>query len=393
MVEGGASAKIRLAFIGAGAVNFGGSIGPWNHSSRLERMKDVKIIAICDSIPGKAQAALDDRRSKSSASVYAGCNVYDDYELMLANEKLDAVFIGVPPFAHGSFDYPIELNCVRAGVHCFIEKPLSVKAVDDVSAYMEAVLEAQARQKLVVSVGYMFRYHSAIRRMRDLLRQHQKETGAKLTYFQLTYKTAYSHSYNYNWWRKERSGGPVIEQATHFCDIARFIGGAIKSESIQAKVLCDNHPSGAGHLHALNSELREDEVPSEDRVPRLTVANWRFESGAVGQLSHGVMLHGRKYESQLEAWADGLRILITDPYTSDCTLSYRRGDTDSDIVERHGESDPYMEEDIAFIQAIQSGMGFFSDALCFLCVVGVFAVRTVQNSCAAHANTCTWDKA
>ena len=348
-------ANLRVGFIGAGAVNFGGAEGPWDHASRLEKIPGLKIVAISDKIPGKAQAALDDRRSKSSASVYAECNVYDDYELMLANEKLDAVFIGVPPFAHGSFDYPIELNCVRAGVHCFIEKPLSVKAVNDVSTYMEAVLEAQARQKLVVSVGYMFRYHSAIRRMRDLLRQHQEETGAKLMYLQLTYNCAYSQLDHPFWWRKELSGGPIVEQATHFCDIARYIGGEIDEGSILSKTLCDNHPSGAGQLKCVPAVIREEEIASKDRIPRLTLAQWRYKNGAVGQLTHGVSLHHKRYETRIEAWADGLRLTVSDCYTPNCQLAYRRGDTDDEVVESFESADPYQDEDDVFINAIRSG--------------------------------------
>lgn len=345
----------RVGIIGAGAVNFGGTIGPWDHASRLETIDGLKIVAICDCIPGKAASVLAERRSKCTSGVYDECNIYEDYDFMLEKERLDAVFIGVPPFAHGSFEHPVELKCVRAGVHCFIEKPLSVLPVDDVSAYMQAVLDTQAEQTVLVSVGYMFRYHTAIQRMKSLIQEHEKHSGSKLQYLQFAYKTAYSHSYNVNWWRKERSGGPTVEQATHFCDIARYIGGDVRPGSINVKVLCDNHPSGAGRLHAVPKAVKEDEVPTEERIPRLTVAHWQFECGALGQLSHGVMLHGRKYESQIEAWADGLRITITDPYTTDCCLRYRRGDTDDETVEHYGAGDPYLSEDLAFIHAVRSG--------------------------------------
>merc|ERR1711879_809544 len=49
-------------------------------------------------------------------------------------------------------------------------------------------------------------------------------------------------------------------------------------------------------------------------VPRLTTAHWRYESGAVGSLTHGVMLHGDTYECEMEVWGDGIRIRLEDPY-------------------------------------------------------------------------------
>ncbi|XP_065183205.1 uncharacterized protein LOC135814073 [Sycon ciliatum] len=347
--------NIRVGFIGAGAVNFGGTLGPWDHASRLEKIEQVRFVAICDAIAGKAEEVLAGRKNGANAGKYEYCTAYEDYKLMLQQEKLDAVFIGVPPFTHGHFDRPIELDCVRAGVHCFVEKPLSVKPVAEVDAYMQAVLEEQKRQNLVVSVGYMFRYHPAIRRMKQLILEHSSSTGAKLTYLQLTYKNAYNHSTNYNWWRKELSGGPVVEQATHFCDMARFIAGDIVDGSIRTKVLCHDHPSGAGRLHSVPDIVREYEVAEEERVPRVTVAHWRFNSGAIGQLSHGAQLHGRKYEACLEAWADGLRISVDDPYTKACRLAYRQGDTDDEVVERFPDADAYMEEDKAFISAVCTG--------------------------------------
>lgn len=352
-------ASLRVGFIGAGAVNFGGAEGPWDHASRLEKIDGLKIVAICDCMPGKAESVLAVRRRGCASSMYEECQVYQDYNVMLSKEKLDAVFVGVPPFAHGCFEHPIELKCAQVGIHSFIEKPLSVHAVSDVSAYMKAVLEAQGQQNVVVSVGYMFRYHPAIQRVKSLLKEHEAATGAQLMYLQFTYKCAYSQLDHPFWWRKERSGGPIVEQATHFCDLARFIGGEVLEDTIQATSLCDDHPSGAGKLHNVPPVVHEDEIPSRDRIPRVTVAHWRYENGAVGHLTHGVTLHHKRYEAEFEAWADGLRITVTDCYTDNCRLVYRRGDTDDETVETFKTSDPYHEEDVAFIDAIRTGEWMF----------------------------------
>ena len=39
-----ASGKVlRVGFVGAGKVNFGGSEGPWDHASRLERIGNIEV--------------------------------------------------------------------------------------------------------------------------------------------------------------------------------------------------------------------------------------------------------------------------------------------------------------------------------------------------------------
>ena len=57
-------AELRVLFIGAGAVNFGGAEGPWDHSRRLEGEGGVLIVAIADPDTPKAeQVQLSGRAS------------------------------------------------------------------------------------------------------------------------------------------------------------------------------------------------------------------------------------------------------------------------------------------------------------------------------------------
>ena len=45
---------MKIAFVGAGAVNFGGTEGPWDHATRLERIKGLEVVAIVDPLTEKA---------------------------------------------------------------------------------------------------------------------------------------------------------------------------------------------------------------------------------------------------------------------------------------------------------------------------------------------------
>ena len=56
------------------------------------------------------------------------------------------------------------------------------------------------------------------------------------------------------------------------------------------------------------------QVPMNKRINRVTGAIWRFKSGAVGSLFHSLVLHGATYDTELEVLADGLRMVLRDPY-------------------------------------------------------------------------------
>ena len=47
---------MKIAFLGAGFVNFGGLEGPWDHASRLEKIEGIEVVAIVDPLTEKASA-------------------------------------------------------------------------------------------------------------------------------------------------------------------------------------------------------------------------------------------------------------------------------------------------------------------------------------------------
>ena len=127
-------------------------------------------------------------------------------------------------------------------------------------------------------------------------------------------------------YNKSQSGGPVVEQATHFCDILRYLCGEVNTESISALAIpANDSDQDPGYLSRMNPDLREDKNAKELRVPRMTAAHWKFDSGGIGNLTHAVALHGGRYETAINIWADGLRMELVDPYFPDCTLRVRQG--------------------------------------------------------------------
>src|SRR5215212_1757719 len=97
-------ARTRVGFTGAGIIAN-------RHLGNLLHFDDVEVVGVAD---------LDGARATALA---ARCDAtpYTSQTEMLARESLDAVYVCVPPFAHGA----PELECVEQGVPFFVEKPIA----------------------------------------------------------------------------------------------------------------------------------------------------------------------------------------------------------------------------------------------------------------------------
>jgi hypothetical protein len=62
-------------------------------------------------------------------------------------------------------------------------------------------------------------------------------------------------------------------------------------DSVQAHALEWDEP--AGQLSVI--PVDEEKIEEDDRIPRVTTANWKYETGAVGTLTHALVLQGYKY--------------------------------------------------------------------------------------------------
>jgi predicted dehydrogenase len=236
-------------------------------------------------------------------------------------------------------------------------QPLSNASVDEALKYAAELDVVRQEKNLVVSVGYMFRSSAFAREIKRLL------AGRQVVCFSARYNTAYANIPSPFWWDSDHCGGPIVEQATHFVDLARYLVGEADMDSVYARsVKASLTPGTLGHLAKV--PVDESGVPERNRVPRCHVANWSFQSGALGSLVHGALLQGMKYDASLELMADGLRIQVVEPY-SDCpTLRVLEGSSDEEKVLEFPGDDMYLTEDEEFLTAVSSGEGVAAKLMC-----------------------------
>jgi predicted dehydrogenase len=249
-------ATTRIGLVGAGGVAA-------RHARVLSGLPDVQVTAVTDVVTQAARALADEHGARAYASVPD-----------LIDSGPDAVYICVPPFAHGDAERAV----IAAGLPMFVEKPISIN-------YRTAaeIAGLVAEHGIRTAVGHHWRYLPTVERARELLdgRPIRLITGAWLDKVPPV-----------AWWpRADRSGGPVVEQAAHVLDLARHLGGEVD----------EVYAYGNG---------TPPPVDGAD-VDGACTAVLRFAGGAVGNLATTCVL-GWKQRAGLEVYADGLALAFTE---------------------------------------------------------------------------------
>ena len=243
--------SVRIGFIGCGGI-------ATLHMNNLSRIEGVELVAFCD---------VDEGRANAAAEKFKGV-AYTDHRAMLARERLDAVYICLPPNAHTDQ----EILAAQAGVAVFVEKPVA-RTLDKALEVREAI----QKSGVINAVGYHFRYFDGTEIAQERLRG--KTIGMVMGYWMGGLPGTY-------WWRRlEMSGGQIVEQTTHIFDLARYLVGEI----VQV--------SAATALRALH------DVPDLN-VPDVGVVNVWFQNGAVGCIANTCLLK--------MGYTTGLHILTPD---------------------------------------------------------------------------------
>lgn len=258
--------KVRIGMVGAGAVAA-------RHVRTLLAMDGVEVAAVAD-------PALERARELAAG---AGAAAYPNHMELLDAERLDAVYICVPPFAHGA----PELAVIEAGLPMFVEKPVAID--QETAATIAARLDGRS---LITCTGYHWRWLDIFDRAADLL----ADRPARLVQCSWLDKVPPPP-----WWlRRDGSGGQTIEQTTHVLDTARGLAGEV----------VEVHAYGARAAAAEEQAAAEAALPAAD-IHDVSVATLRFASGAVGTVASTCLLP-RLHRAGVQVVADGFALELTE---------------------------------------------------------------------------------
>ncbi|PKI83637.1 hypothetical protein MVES1_002471 [Malassezia vespertilionis] len=347
------SAEFRVIFLGASQINFGSPEGAWNHSARLEQKLGprLRVTALVDPDAKRAQEVLDMKRKSIAAGAYKDTQIYPDLEDYVQSVTKDtyphALWVGTPPAFRGRLESGRNLEAVVVDklphVSMFIEKPVSTASVAETWQVSQSICK---KKDTIVSVGYMLRYLKVVQKMKQII----QENNLTVTAVNGRYIMAYEYLTKQWWWNKKESLGPIIEQATHFADLARYFGGEVDLATVFAHTV--EHHDDAGKLSKI--PVAEHEVPPEERIPRVTSATWKYKNGAVGSLMHAVALHDQKFFTEMDVFADGYYMRLVDPYNAPALYVRRPGDEKEEVYKFPGD-DPFFSEVNNLVDSIDHG--------------------------------------
>ncbi len=186
-------ARLRVGVIGVGRM------AEICHLPILARLPQVELVAFCDTNPENLTARADE---------YGVQARYTDHHDLFDNEKLDAVCIFVPPFAHTD----AEIIAAQNGIPVFVEKPPAL-SMDKAHEVRSAIEQAG----IISAVGFNERYRISA----DLARQRM---DGKMIVQALIHRLHGSRAAAY-WWQIEKlSGGAFVENTIHWVDLLRYLG-------------------------------------------------------------------------------------------------------------------------------------------------------------------------
>jgi predicted dehydrogenase len=275
------------------------------HQHAYRASSGVRVVAVADPVADKASRLAE----RSDAHVVGGLEE-------LLELDVDIVDVCTPPRRHAD----LTVAALEAGVHVFCEKPLA-RTLDDAHRIVAAAKDASG----MLMVGHVSRYEPDHRTAKQLV-----DGGRIGSVRQVTHSTTTSFpGWSEAGWLGDvtQSGGPVIDQAVHSFDFARWVIG---SPAVRVTCMAADSPAGSAtyaistvryangaiahvevswaHPPSRGFKLSCELVGTEGRL------TWSYDqlmggvyTPAQGQAEWYDVLGDRGFTSELRAFTDAIR--------------------------------------------------------------------------------------
>jgi predicted dehydrogenase len=249
------------------------------HVDALRRL-GVEVAGVVGSTPERAAA-------KGIAPVY------ESYEALLADERVDAVHLTTPNHLH----YPQVRAAIEAGKHVVCEKPLAVTS--EQSAELLALGE---RSGLVHCTNFNIRFYPVVQEARERVRAG--EIGEVWNVHGGYLQDWLAQPTDWNWRLESDKAGElraVGDIGSHWMDLAQFVAGVRIVElfaDLATAIPVRQRPKGEVETFASADGVEREDAPmSTEDIAHILL---RFENGARGSCVVSQVSTGRKNSLRLE---------------------------------------------------------------------------------------------
>jgi predicted dehydrogenase len=251
---------LRVALVGAG------NLARWVHLPIIQKARGVALRAVC---------STSGARGLSYATRFGATYCCADYEEILADPEVDAVFILTRNQHHAAQ----AAAALRAGKHVFVEKPMALTVEE--CRLIEAAVASSGRQ---LTVGFN-------RRFAPFYVEQKRRFMDRATPVVVTCRInspGISGSY---WMADPAIGGAILGEACHFVDLMAWLLDA-EPETVSAWTL----PTGRAHPVGENN----------------IVGSFRFADGSIGNLTYCTVGSRTSGGERVEVFGDGMAVVVED---------------------------------------------------------------------------------
>jgi predicted dehydrogenase/aryl-alcohol dehydrogenase-like predicted oxidoreductase len=234
---------------------------------------------------------------------------HGSYEALLADPKVDAVYICPPHPAHAEW----AIKAAEAGKHILCEKPLALNY-----GQAQAIVEAARANDVFLMEAFMYRCHPQTQMLVELI---QRGMIGKVGIIHATFSFHARVNDDHRLLANALGGGGILDVGCYPVSMSRLIAGAAlgKPEGFANPLKV----TGAGKL---NPSQKTDEY---------AIGSLEFEGGILAQISTGMMLNQRNV---VQIYGTEGNILVTSPW-----IPSRAGGTTDIVVQRNGEPRQIIE--------------------------------------------------
>src|SRR6266852_5173465 len=279
-----------------------GILGPGFVATRavmpaMQQIPDAHLLAV---------ASRSAERAKLTAARFGIERAYDDYQTLLNDPDVEAVYIALPNHLHGVWT----MRAAEAGKHVLCEKPLASNAAE-----CDEMIASCRRAKVLLMEAVMYRFHPRMVRLKQMV-----STG-ELGEIRLL-RSAFCFPFDFG--RRddfrvhaELGGGAVLDVGSYCVNAARWLVGG-EPRRVRAEVV---YGEGGIVVRAV-AILRFERVVLEVVGCGFVVAGGRAFAGWGGGRAGLVVRRGGVCERVEFAPADPYEAMVA--HFTDCVLGRAR---------------------------------------------------------------------
>ena len=320
--------KACIGVIGCGRIARGA------HFPAFANMQDiVRVKYACDLIPEKAQKAKEDWPFIE--------NTVTDYNVILNDPEVDAVYVLTPNYAH----YTVTMDALKAGKHVLCEKPITVNY--DLSCEMAAKAKEMGK---ILNIGVCCRYNAGVEKMEQLVREGKLGNVYHVYCSFRSFRSIPGLGGAFTT-KAQSGGGVLIDWGIHFMDLILYILGGAKLETLSCDTYCEMAKDMKSYKY--KGMWAEDTADVENGTNDVD----DFVTGYIRTDKASISFNGAwaqnidKHEMFIDFLGDkaGARLDYCDHFTIWDGQTLEGEHPEFDIP------DMYEKEDRAFIHSIQTG--------------------------------------